>query len=208
MPSRGSSTSSRISSATAIAGWVSLSCTAHDASRSIEPCAAREMQADHVLQRTRDEEELLLQAQPLARLGLVVGIEHLGDRFGRDLLVDGAVVVADVERVEVERLGGFRLPQPQQVRRRDAIAGHRRVVGNPFHDPIGDPPYAIAAVLVTLPFGASAERHVVAGLGPDDFPGVAEAQPLVGQSRPASRRGWPDRRCRTRSGCRSRSPAR
>ena len=55
--------------------------------------------------------------QLLAGLGLVVRIEHLGDRLRRDLLVDGAVVVADVERVEVERLGRLGLPQPQHVGR-------------------------------------------------------------------------------------------
>ena len=34
-----------------------------------------------------------------------------------------AVVIADVERVEVERLSGLGLPQPQQVRRRHAVPG-------------------------------------------------------------------------------------
>ena len=139
------------------------------------------MEADHVLQRAGDEEELLLQAQPLAGLGLVVRIEHLGDRFRCDLLVDGAVVVADVEAVEVERLRGFRLPQPQQVGRRDPVAGDGRVVGDALHDAVRHPSHPVLAAFVLVPVGAAAERHVVAGLRPDDLPGVAEAKPLVGQ---------------------------
>src|SRR5207253_1409674 len=42
-------------------------------------------------------------------------------------------------------------------------------------------PHAVPAALVAVPLGPAAERHVVAGLGADDLPRVAEAQPLVGQ---------------------------
>jgi hypothetical protein len=47
----------------------------------VEPLAAGEMQANHVLQRAGDEEVLLRQPQPFADLGLVVRIEHLGEWF-------------------------------------------------------------------------------------------------------------------------------
>ena len=73
--------------------------------------------ADHVLQRAGDEEVLLLQPQLLARLGLVVGVEHLGDVLGDHLVLDRAVVVADVEgrkSKDSQRLG---LPQAQRVAR-------------------------------------------------------------------------------------------
>ena len=76
------------------------------------------MQADHVLQRAGDEEILLRQPQSLARFGLVIRIEHFGDGFRYDFFVYRAVVIADVKRFEIERFGGFRLPQAQQVRGR------------------------------------------------------------------------------------------
>jgi hypothetical protein len=57
---------------------------------------------DHVLQRARHEEVLLLEAQPLAPHELVVRVEDLGDVLGVHLLVHGAPVVPLVEGLEVE----------------------------------------------------------------------------------------------------------
>ncbi len=147
----------------------------------VQPLAAHQVQADHVLQRAGDEEELLHQTELLADLGLVVRVEDLGDGFGRDLLVDGPIVVADVERIEVERLGRFGLPEAQQVGRRRPVAGHRRVVGHAFHQARRQPTDPFAPLLVAVPFGASAELHVKGRFRPDDLPRVAESQPLVGQ---------------------------
>ena len=87
---RCSSTSSRISSATAIEGCVSLSCTAKLSGKRVQALPAQQVDADHVLERAGDEEILLRQAQLLADLRLVVGIEDLGDGLRDDLLVDGA----------------------------------------------------------------------------------------------------------------------
>ena len=56
--------------------------------------------AQHVLKGAADEEVLLLQAQPPAFVGAVVGIQHLGERFASHLFLNGAVVVADVEGIE------------------------------------------------------------------------------------------------------------
>ena len=96
-----SSTSSRISSATAIDGWVSLSwmanCCGKRGQRAARPV---EQMLQDVLQRAGHEEVLLQQPQPLAGLGFVVGVEHLGDRLRDHLLVDGLVVVAGVEGLQ------------------------------------------------------------------------------------------------------------
>ena len=54
----------------------------------VEPAALQQVDANHVLQRARDEEILLLQSQLLAGLRLVVRVEHLRDRLRRHLLVD------------------------------------------------------------------------------------------------------------------------
>ena len=81
------------------------------------------LEPDHVLQRARDEEVLLRQPQLLAGVRLVVRIEHLGDRFGRDLLLDRTVVIADIERLEVERFG--RLPLSTAAAGWSSASGNR-----------------------------------------------------------------------------------
>ena len=68
-----SSTSSRISSATAIDGWVSLSWIANLSGKRAIGAPLQVEQAQHVLQRAGDEEVLLLEAQPLAGLGSSFG---------------------------------------------------------------------------------------------------------------------------------------
>jgi hypothetical protein len=65
---------------------VSLSWTANF-SWKLSRSQVAELQPDHVLQRAGDEEVLLLEAQLLAGLGLVVGVEHLGDGLGLHLFV-------------------------------------------------------------------------------------------------------------------------
>ena len=92
------------------------------------------MDAQHVLQRAGDEEILLLEPELLALQRTVVRVEHLADRLGGDLLRDRAVVVADVERPEAERIDRLGAPQAQQVRRVDAIPEDRRVMGDALDD--------------------------------------------------------------------------
>ena len=82
-----------------------------------------QVKADHVLQGAGDEEELLRQTELFSRYRFVVRVQHLRDGFGRDLLIDRTVVIADIERLEVERLGGLGLPQPQQVRGGPLVPG-------------------------------------------------------------------------------------
>jgi hypothetical protein len=60
---------------------------------------------EHVLQRARDEEILLLEPQLLAARLVVVRVEDFAQVLRDDLLIDGAVVVAAVEDREVERVG-------------------------------------------------------------------------------------------------------
>ena len=111
----------------------------------VERLPAQQVQPDHVLEGARHEKVLLLEAELLAGLRLVVRVEHLRDRLGRDFLGDRAVVVPEVERVQIERLGRFGLPQPQHVRRSGPVPGHRRVTRDPFHHPLGEPARAIPA---------------------------------------------------------------
>src|SRR5262245_39031482 len=138
-----------------------------------------QVDAHHVLQRAADEEVLLLEPELLARQRGIVGIEHLADGLGGNLFLDRAVIVADVERFEVERVDRLGAPQAQQVRRVDAIAEDRRIVGDPSDDARRLPANAHAAVLVGVRFGLAAETHVERNLGAWDFPWVAEAKPPV-----------------------------
>jgi len=61
--------------------------------------------ADDVLERAGDEEVLLDEAELLAALGVVVGIEHLGDGLTGVLVAHRLLVTAAVEGLEVEILG-------------------------------------------------------------------------------------------------------
>ena len=72
--------------------------------------AIADMAAQHVLHRAGDEEILLFEAKHLALRRHVVRIQDLADRLRGDLLLDGLMIVADVEGGEVERLDGLRTP--------------------------------------------------------------------------------------------------
>jgi hypothetical protein len=147
----------------------------------VEGLAPHQVQTDHVLEGAGDEEELLREPQFLSCFGLVVRIEHFRNRLRRDFLVDRAVVVANVERLEIEGFSGLRLPQPQQVRGGRPISGHRRVVSDTLDHFLRNPPYSIPALVVDKVFRTPAVHDVECHFRTHDLPGVAEAQPLIGQ---------------------------
>ena len=89
---------------------------------------ARQHVVDEVVDGRGDEEVLLLQPQPLARRGRVLGVEDLGDGLGLGLRPDRALEVPRVEFLEIQVLRGLRLPQAQGVDRTEAIAGDHVVV--------------------------------------------------------------------------------
>ena len=134
----------------------------------------------HVLQRAGHEEVLLEQTQPLARLRLVVGVQHLGDRLRGDLVLDCLVVVAGVEGCQRERLDGPGAPQRQHVAGVDAVALDGRVVGDAFQHSSRHPPGAVVAGLVGVVLGVAAPLDQVADIGFGDLPGVSVRQPVVG----------------------------
>ena len=139
-----------------------------------------EVNADHVLQRAGDEEVLLGQAKAAARFRLVVRVEHLADGLRADLLLDGAPVVAHVERLEVEGLRGLGSPEAKQVGVAHPVSEDRRVAGLPSNDAIGNPADALVSPVGLVPLGPPPKTHVEGDLGSGDLPGVAQVQPLVG----------------------------
>ena len=133
-----------------------------------------------VLQRTRHEEVLLQEPQPLAHFGLVVGVEHLGDGLGAHLVLDRSVVVAGVERVQLERLDRPGPPQRQHVARVHAVPLDRGVVGDALQHPSRDPSDAVAACSVDVVLAVAAPVDPVTHIGLDNLPRVAVDQPVVG----------------------------
>src|SRR5688572_8129665 len=134
----------------------------------------------HVLQRARHEEVLLREPQPLADLGIVVRIQYLGERLRHDFLAHGAVVIADVEVLEVERLDGLAAPEPQGVAVVHVIAEYRYVGRYSPYAARRHPANTVSAEFVGVALGAPPEIHVPADVRPHDLPGVAVLQPFVG----------------------------
>jgi hypothetical protein len=97
-----------------------------------------------------------------------------------DLVLDRAVIVAVVEAGEIERFHRLGLPEAQRIARVDAIPQDRRVIGHALDDRGGDPPGTIPSLIVGPALRVPAERHVIGDLRPGRLPGIAEAQPLVG----------------------------
>ena len=110
------------------------------------------------LESSRYEEVLLLEAELLAGLVVVVGVEdlynvtmrtvsrcktdhlghvgggkHLGNLEGTLAGLEGIVVVAIVELGQVEIVGRHRGPQAQRVGVESVVAGYRYVIGHGHH---------------------------------------------------------------------------
>ena len=134
---------------------------------------------DDILQRAGHEEILLLETKLLALLDAVVRIQDLRNVFRQRFAFVGLDVIAVVEKLEIEFLRGLGRPEPQVVHRVVAVAGDRKVVGNPHYrviiDPARDnPPRGIALVI-----HPPAEAHLEFVFRPLDFPGIPVAQPVV-----------------------------
>src|SRR5512137_286760 len=108
------------------------------------------MNVDHVLERAGGKEVLLAEPEYLSDFRFVVRVEDLADRLGKDLLIHGLVVVADIEGLEVEGLDCLGPPEPEQIDHAAPVSRHRRVVGNPLDDTPGIPPDSVTALLVVI----------------------------------------------------------
>ena len=77
---------------------------------AVQIFSPQQVNMDHILQRTGNEEVLLRQPEHFPHCGLVIGVEHLGDGLRDHLFLDGAVVVSNVEVSKIEGLHRFRFP--------------------------------------------------------------------------------------------------
>jgi len=136
----------------------------------------RRVTAHHVLHRRADEEVLLPQAQFLAVLRAVLGVQHAGDVLGLILGLHRAHVVAAVERLEVHGRAGPRRPKPHRGHTVQAISRNAVVVGGGDHFLGVDPVHHVVLVAGE----PAAETHRVAQLGAHELPGIAVDQPVIG----------------------------
>ena len=101
---------------------------------------SRRLAAVHdVLQRGAGHEILLPEAQDLPHHRVVVGVQNVGDLGRVEVLVCLDFPLHLVEGSKVERLNGFRLPEPERVDDAVAVAEHGHVVGNGAHRLVGEP---------------------------------------------------------------------
>ena len=133
-----------------------------------------------VLQGGGGEEVLLLEAQQLALVVLVLGVEDVGDGLHQLLLRRGLHIVALAELVEVQPLGGAGAPQAQAVDGGRVVADDGHIVGDGLHGVVILVHEGHAAVPL-LHVHMAVEVHLAGVLHHGHFPHVAVAQPVVGQ---------------------------
>src|SRR5215471_14019409 len=141
-------------SATARAGWVSLSWMA--------TCAG-------------DEEVFLQQPEFTTRLHRIGRIQHLGNHFRGDLLLHRPQIVALLEDLHIEFIRGARREQPQVIDRPATVA-HDRNIGRHANDdtPVDPAWYALAVIHVAI------NRHRTRFIRALDLPGRTVGAPEVG----------------------------
>ena len=125
-----------------------------------------------------DEEILLLQAQGLALVVVVLGIEHLADSVRHGSLLRRLQVLALTEQLHVDGLGAAGLPQAQGVDVVGVVAGDLHVAGYGHNAGIVLVDHHQVAV---IPAGAdlAAEVDLLRLLELGQEPGVAQLHPVV-----------------------------
>ena len=115
-----------------------------------------------ILQRSGGEEVLLPQPQFLPGRRVVAWIQHLRDRVRARARLQCADMIAAIECIEPQRIGGPRRPQSQRIGEVAAPADHRRVIGDRGHRFGGMPDEAGLAVRFGLRLDGAAEADRMA----------------------------------------------
>jgi len=133
------------------------------------------------LQRGRNQQILLLQAQTLA-LNVVVGrVEHLGDRLGHGVALERADIIAAGERGHIEALRQLGTPEDQAVGRLAVIAGDEHIVRHGNNGVIADLRDLEAPHLVDPLAHLAAELDLDGVVLARAQPDVAHVEPCVGE---------------------------
>ena len=135
---------------------------------------------DDVADGTADEEIFLNQAQLLARVRVVGGVENLCDVLGPVFFFDGADVVALIEDVEAEAFVGACAPEAEHIHGVGLEAEDRNIIRDGFeHLPVR-PDRLFAAAGVGNVFDPSIDEYGHGVFRANHFPRVAQLQPVVG----------------------------
>ena len=139
------------------------------------------MLAADVLNSGGDKEILLLQAQALALVVVVRGIDDLGNGLGGDLLLHCLEVFAGGVVVHIDRGGTFGIPQTKLVHVVGLIAGDQHIHGHSQHIGAAHLLTDKFPLLVNIRVDAAAKADRLALFPPGHEPGIAQFQPLIRQ---------------------------
>ena len=110
---------------------------------------------------------------------VIVRVQYLHNIPGKVLLLHSLAVVAFVERIKLEAINRFRVPDTQRIHNAVAITDDRQVIGN-------RPYYLIAllfeitsAVLVHIYIDISAKFHFLGVFRSSQFKRIAVPQPVI-----------------------------
>lgn len=129
-----------------------------------------------------DKEILLLQAQFLARIVVVVGIEHLHDISRQVLLLHGLLIIALVKGIQLETHHRLRVPDPQGVHDMVAIAHDGQIKGNGIDGLVTLLGEMLSAVLVPGNGHITSELYLFFIFGSAQFKGLPSTSQLSGTS--------------------------
>src|SRR3954447_18900782 len=139
----------------------------------------RDVTADNVLQRRRDEEEFLSQTQFLACRGLVARIKHARNRLGMIALGEGADMIAAIEAIKMNRIARACRPETQRIGMAAAPTDHRSVIRDRLQR-LGRMPDATRDIAVAADiFDKAPETYSVGNFRPLELPRIAERQPVL-----------------------------
>ena len=136
--------------------------------------------ADDGLDGGGDEEILLAQAQALALIVVVLGVENLGDDLGHGLFLVGLQILALAEQAHVNGRGALGVPQAQDVGVLGAVTCHGHVAGHSQHPGVVLVDHVHPAAVPEFT-ELSAEMDLLHLIRAGDQPGVALILPVVGQ---------------------------
>ena len=139
------------------------------------------MLADDGLDGGGDEEILLLQAQGFALVVVIVGVEDLGDDLRHGLLFHRFQILAPGVQGHVHRQRALGVPQAQGVGVLGLVAGDLHVPGDGQDGGVAHVLRVVDPVFVPAVHDLAAEVDLLSFLHLGNQPGVAQAQPVVGQ---------------------------
>ena len=127
-----------------------------------------------------DKEILLLQAQRLALVVVVIGIEHLGDDLSHGLLLHRLEILALGVVGHIHGDGALGVPEAQGIGVLGLIAGDLHIPGDGQDGGIAHMLRVVHPALVPVVHHTAAEADLLGLVHLGNEPGVAQAQPVVG----------------------------